>query len=52
MCRYTDSATFMQNLNIKFENTGNVLNALKCDHPRSFYNDENLQMVAEAYIYM
>lgn len=29
ICRFTDSATLMRNLNIKFENTGNVLIALK-----------------------
>lgn len=40
----------MQKLNIKFENTGNVLSVSKWCHPRLICNHENQIMDAEAYV--
>lgn len=40
----------MQKLNIKLENTGNVLSASKWGHPRLICNHENQIMDAEAYV--
>lgn len=50
MCLETDSATFMQKLNIKCENTGKVLSAPKWGHTRSVCNHGNQIMDAEAYV--